>query len=252
MRRALWFVGSLLITAPAMAELPGFATEASEELAAKAEAYHLKVLTTHGTETVFGSGVWMGHGRALTASHLFTQYQPGDSVRIELRGRVYAATLLARGRPEDADLALLAVQGASDVAWNGPPVCTNPVPVSAPLRVVSYDKALSTFASPDRISYGAGQAWSEATTASMSPGVSGSPVFDGTQACLTGVISSVEMHTLVVGERADEQVACMNAARGQAHGSFSMTCAATAPTRFTELQVLRAFLKDNGVAITSP
>lgn len=252
MRRMLWLLCSLAVAGPALADLPGFATQSSEELAAKAEAYHLKVLTTHGTETISGSGVWMGHGKVLTASHLFTQYQSGDSIRVELRGNTFAATLVARGRPEDADLALLAVQSASDIAWNGPPVCTRPVPLSAPLRVVSYDKALSTFASPDRISYGAGQAWSEATTASMSPGVSGSPVFDGTQACLTGIISRVEMHMLVIGDRPEEQVACMNAARGQAHGAFSMTCAATAPTRFTELQVLRAFLKDNGVAITSP
>jgi hypothetical protein len=252
MRGILVFVCSLVFASPVLAVLPGFATSASEELAAKAQVYQLKVVTTHGEETISGSGVWMGYGKALTASHLFAKYQPGDSLRVELRGKTYPATLVAWGLPGDADLALLAVQGASDIAWNGPPVCTRPVSLSAPLRVVSYDKVLRTFASPDRITYSEGQGWSDATTASMSPGVSGSPVFDGTQACLTGIISEAVMDTSVVGGQRDEQIACKNAARGQAHAVFAITCAATAPTRFTELKVLRAFLKDNGVAVASP
>lgn len=247
MRRTFFLFCTLMASMRASAQLPGFPTSESEELVFQAMQNQVKVTTTHADTTVFGSGVWLGNGWVLTANHLFTGYRDGDSVQVSIHGKTLAAKVMARGDMDSADLALLHVEGSPPVAWSGPRICSDPTAVASPLGVVSYDNAIQTFATPEHATYSKGKMWSEATTASMSPGVSGSPVFDESQACLTGIISRVEVHMMLVGDNPEQQKACLDAARGQTHQFFPITCGTSAPTLFSSLERMREFLKSAGI-----
>lgn len=247
MRHSALLLGLLSLSLPVAAQLPGMPTGESEELVMHALENQVKVSTTHAETSVYGSGVWLGEGWILTANHLFNGYHDGDPIQVSIRGQTLDAKMTARGDLEDSDLALLRVIGNPQVTWKGPRICSKPTAVSAPLGVVSYDNVIKTFATPERAIYSKGEVWSEATIASMSPGVSGSPVFDESQACMAGIISRVDERFMLFGTNVEQQKECIAAARGQTHKFFPITCGTSAPTVFSSLESLKDFLKQSGV-----
>lgn len=229
-------------------------TAGAQEALAEASFNQLKVTVVSKGQTVFGSGVWLGRGYVLTANHLFRRYQKGDTIQVALQGKLLTATLRSQGDLSDADLALLEVRAADSraITWAGPSICTRPEAVGAKLQVNSYDQGFTTYASPEGAIAYKDQMWSENTVATFSPGVSGSPVFDSASGCLAGIISRYQVTIAMSGPNLAEQGRCAQATRQDMVTSLSVTCAVSAPTRFSSLERLRAFLADAGVSLDPP
>lgn len=224
----------------------------ADEVLAAASFHRVKVLVGTPEHGVFGSGVWLGNGKVLTANHLFFGYKKGDPIHVVIDRQTVAASVRAQGDLQSADLALLDLIPSSTpvTSWQGPAICTSPVPVGAPLQVISYDHDFNTYASPEAAVFHQRASWSEATTATFSPGVSGSPVFDPSTGCLAGIISRRQVSKTLVGDQLDEQEKCVQATRRDEPFALTVTCSVSAPTYFSSLEGLRAFLTAAGLSLS--
>ena len=229
----------------------GLQTRTADDTLTQALFNRTKVTVGSPEHSVFGSGVWLGQGHVLTANHMFREYKKGDPITVAINGRRIPATLRAQGDLNEADLALLDVDRASAslISWQGPMVCSKPESVAAALQVISFDQGFNTFAAPEHAWSSKDQVWSERTTATFSPGVSGSPVFDVSTGCLAGIISHDEVEGALVGDDQGGQAKCIQATRQGTAPPAGVTCMVSAYTQFSALDRLRVFLNDAGVSL---
>ena len=193
-----------------------------------------------------GSGVWLGNGEVLTALHLFVNLKEADEIKVIFSDQDIPARVAFHGDLEDFDLALLQLDAdkipAKLATLARPAVCQDREPVGAKLYVSSYDAVFSTYASPEGAVMSKGKEWSRSTTALLSHGVSGSPVFDKQSSCLAGIVSR-QVFSPHGNSLDPRQVACEKATLEMSAGGPGVTCAVSTQTIFSTADAIASFLE---------
>ncbi|MDO8729444.1 MAG: hypothetical protein Q7K26_06245 [bacterium] len=229
----------------AMASLVSFAVYGQDLSNALSRSVGVEI--SYDFKTFSGGGVWLGNGEVLSASHIFMDAKSlTDPIFVVTHGKKYKATPIFHGNPPHNDLILLKIDAAlvPDFLTKAPApqVCDEFEPVGAQLYVTAREVIYNTYASP----YGAvtykGKTWATSTTAMLSHGVSGSPVYDTETSCLAGIVSLGEWRP--IGNVADpKRLECEIATLQLRDSGDGITCAAETKSVFMTADVIRVFLK---------
>jgi hypothetical protein len=204
-------------------------------------------VTTNGV-TSSGGGVWLGNGEVLTATHIFSGVKsPSDPMFVTWRGDRFKAVPIFHGVPPDTDLILLKVDQAlvskSLARVPAPQVCADVAPIGKRLYVTARDRTYTTYASPAGSIRFKDKTWSNSTTALLSHGVSGSPVYDDDTGCLAGIVSRMELG-LGANLADPKQGACERATLQMADSHQGGTCAIEPRSVFMTSDQIQRFLKE--------
>lgn len=195
--------------------------------------------------TSSGGGVWLGNGKVLTAAHIRLGSK-SDQIFVTSNGERVKADIVLSGMPPRNDLLLLKIDQALIPAALAkvPPaqVCGDVEPVGAKLYVTVRDRIYSTYASPAGTVMYKGKMWSNSTTALLSHGVSGSPVYEAKSDCLAGIVSRMELPAANPVDM--KQTACEKATLRGEDAQQGITCAIEPKTFFMAADNIADFLKE--------
>ncbi|MBC3926753.1 serine protease [Undibacterium sp. CY21W] len=197
--------------------------------------------------TSSGGGIWLGNGEVLSATHIFLNAKsPSDPIFVISDGNRMKATVVFHGNPPNNDLILLKIDPtlvpASLASVASPQICSDLEAIGAELYVTAPNHRIySTYASPVGAVWHKGKTLSQSTTALLSHGVSGSPVYDTKSNCFAGIVSRMQFDSVSVADsKAD---ACKMATLQMANLGTGSTCAVETQTIFMTSDVIQDFLK---------
>lgn len=218
----------------------------SDLMSEKSPFVEIEVVTDGATSS--GGGVWLGDGQVLTATHIFLGVKsPADPIFVTVHGQKVKANVVFHGQPPHNDLLLLKIDQTSFPASLTkvvpPKICADVEPVGAQLYIPSRDSVYQTYASPAGTVMYKGKTWSNSTTALLSHGISGSPVYQGKSGCLAGIVSRMDIQASGTGSPQKQQ-ACMKATLQGEDAHLGVTCTVDAKTIFMTADDIQEFLKE--------
>jgi hypothetical protein len=135
-----------------------------------------------------GYGVYLGRGIVITAAHV-----AGLEPRVVIAGRNVPTKVIKRGGVNNIDLTLLSIdeQLPTRLGLRHMPLCQNSPRIGEPVLVAIPEGVVRSYVlSPSQLPPDISAKWRWRTTIRyVSPGNSGSGVFDAKEKCLLGIIS---------------------------------------------------------------
>jgi hypothetical protein len=154
-----------------------------------------------GKTISWGSGMFVGRSRVLTAAHVVDGLSIGDEIIIEhlsWRAKGHIEAIGDRAAHDAAIVALDTPLGGPFVA--SPKLCKADPQIGTRLAVVTANGTELTYGAPVDVRERAGSAGTATTTTWFGPGASGSAVVDIERRCLVGVVSQSSRTAGAIGK----------------------------------------------------
>lgn len=137
-----------------------------------------------------GYGIYLGNGMVITAAHV-----AGHTIltqpRVVIDGRSLAASALKEGSYPDEDLTVLRIEPPPELASQHTPICPNTPHPGEAVTVATPEKlTTSSVIAPESLPPNLRDRYAASIKDVYTTGNSGSGVFDTSQHCLLGIMSS--------------------------------------------------------------